>query len=264
MVDLSKVSQRVINQFKEITRQDGKKGISNAEERAAVANLLAGLSGNYDIDFVNSKIAEYDLEEAQKNASKDVVGDIERAKKMDGDKNSIDSEKEIAVLDSIIDNSYGDYSPDDIEYAKLVKKQFGLTEETPLSVEREINEELSADLEIAEAKIAHQKECIENLEKALTDKDAEIQKAIADGKIKSEEIENLKAQLAEMKAKLAPVMTDPVELGLEPVKADFDPTLPIASIPLEPVIVTPKPVSISEEFTRILGEAIEFLFLVKQ
>lgn len=198
MIDLSKVSQKVITEFKKLTEGDGKKGISNSNERNKIAELLSNCSGNYDTAYLNEQIVEFDLKEAKNNASQDVVKDIEKLKKMDGNKNDIDSDKEIAVLDAIIDNTLGNYSPEDIEYAKLVKKKFGLAEKTPLAEEKAKNQRLNAHLEEAREKLSRQNEYIKNLEAALAEKEGEIQEAIANGQIDSEEITNLKTQLSEM------------------------------------------------------------------
>ncbi len=125
MVDVNRVSQNVKDLYNEIASKDGQKGISNQEERNALADLLSSgkVSGKYNVEYIQGEIIDFDLKEAAKNASDFVKNAIEKAKEMAGDKNAIDDVLELAVLDKIIDNPNGDYSPEDVQYAKLLKAQ---------------------------------------------------------------------------------------------------------------------------------------------
>lgn len=210
MVDISNVSQNVLNKLKTIEMHDGKKGIS-AEERNALAQLLASgeISGSNNKEYIQSLIDNYDLKEAEMNASKDVKDAIKKAVNLDGDKNTL-TEREAAVLDQIIDNTTGKYSKEDIELAKMTKKSMGLTDETPLANAKKEN----AKLEGENAKLKTQNEKlnnaigeyqedinellkqIEELESQLEAKEKEL--AATDTATKSE-IAQLKAEIKSLK-----------------------------------------------------------------
>lgn len=134
MVDISKVSQSVLSKLKNIEMQDGKKGISSNSERNALADMLASgeVTGTNNLEYIQNQIDNYDLKQAEANASKDVKDVIKKAVKLDGDENSL-TEREAAVLDQIIDNTTGKYSEEDVQLAKMTKKTMGLTTSTPLS-----------------------------------------------------------------------------------------------------------------------------------
>lgn len=123
--DLSRVSNNVRQQIDDIANQDGRKGISSSEERNALADLLSSgkVTGKANQEYIQGEINKFDLNEAKKNASDFVKKAISNAMKMTGDKNSIDDNTELAVLDSIIDNTSGEYSAEDVQYAKLIKEQ---------------------------------------------------------------------------------------------------------------------------------------------
>ncbi len=123
--DYDRVSNNVKQQINDIANQDGRKGISSSEERNALADLLSSgkVTGKSNQEYIQGEINKFDLNEAKKNASDFVKKAISNAMKMTGDKNSIDDNTELAVLDSIIDNTSGEYSAEDIQYAKLIKEQ---------------------------------------------------------------------------------------------------------------------------------------------
>ena len=120
-----RVSNNVKQQINDIANLDGKKGISSNEERNALADLLSSgkITGKSNQEYIQGEINKFDLNEAKKNVSDFVKKAISNAMKMTGDKNSIDDSTELAVLDSIIDNTSGEYSVKDIQYAKLIKEQ---------------------------------------------------------------------------------------------------------------------------------------------
>ena len=120
-----RVSNNVKQQINDIANLDGKKGISSNEERNALADLLSSgkITGKSNQEYIQGEINKFDLNEAKKNVSDFVKKAISNAMKMTGDKNSIDDSTELAVLDSIIDNTSGEYSVEDIQYAKLIKEQ---------------------------------------------------------------------------------------------------------------------------------------------
>ena len=105
--DLSRVSNNVRQQIDDIANQDGRKGISSSEERNALADLLSSgkVTGKANQEYIQGEINKFDLNEAKKNASDFVKKAIANAMKMTGDKNAIDDSTELAVLDSIIDNT---------------------------------------------------------------------------------------------------------------------------------------------------------------
>lgn len=123
------VSNEVMQQFNKIANLDGKEGISSGEEKKALADLLSSgkITGKLDQEYIQGEINKFDLDEAKKNVSDFVKKAISNAMKMTGDKNSIDDNTELAVLDSIIDNTSGEYSVEDIQYAKLIKEQSSYT-----------------------------------------------------------------------------------------------------------------------------------------
>lgn len=130
MADISKISQNILNNIKNVEMQDGKKGITSAEERNALAQMLSNgeVTGGYNQEYVQNLIDNYDLKEAENNASKDVRNITKQAMK-DGELD----DHEVAILDQIIDNTMGKYSAEDIELAKMTKKTMGLSTDTPFS-----------------------------------------------------------------------------------------------------------------------------------
>ncbi len=194
------VSQRILTEFKQITDSDGKKGITNNEERAKVGELLAGTSGNHDVNYLQGEVQKYDLEQAKNQASQDVVKDIKEVMKLDGDKKAIDSDKEIAVLNAIIDNTCGKYSKYDIEYAKQVKKSIGLSETTPLADAQQQIQKLQAQLAEMEKALQAREEEIAAVEKEIENNQAELEKAVAEGKITRDDLDAYKKELEKEKA----------------------------------------------------------------
>lgn len=197
MVDISKVSQNVMKTIDDIASMDGKKGISSKEEKDALAELLSSgkIEGNNNIEYVKNEINRFDLKEASANASDFVKRAIAKAMEIAGDKKMIDDELELAVLDKIIDNASGEYSPEDVKYAKLLKAQTQyagqksseatLREENSVLAEK--NQELmqeNANLkeQLAQMKEQAAKACQEidnTLAKNNTMSDADKQNAIA-------------------------------------------------------------------------------------
>lgn len=212
MADISGVSQKVLRQIQEIEQMDGQKGISSAQERNALAEALSNgeITGGTNQKHVQNLINEYDVKEAKNDASKDVINVIKKAMALDGDKNTIDSDREAAVLDSIIDNTTGQYSEEDIKYAKAMKKSFGLSEETQLGIERQRNNDLAAEnadlLAENEALEAKNKVLVEQLkarEQEAIEMEAELDKKLAeigeDNAALKNEISNLKNELGKYK-----------------------------------------------------------------
>lgn len=78
MVDVNQVSQNVLAKFKNIEMQDGKKGISSESERNALTDMLASgevTEGN-NKEYLQNQIDNYDLKQAEANASKDVRDEL--------------------------------------------------------------------------------------------------------------------------------------------------------------------------------------------
>lgn len=204
MADLG-VSQKALRIISEIEKMDGQKGISSIQERNALAEALANgkIDGGKNIQHVENLINEYDLKEAEKDASIDVINVVKKAMSMDGDKKAIDSDREEAVLDSIINNTKGQYSSEDIKYAKAMKKSFGLSESTPL-------QEANLRNEVLETKNKTLKEENQRLLKELDAREMEAQqmeealneKLAAAGEENSalkDEIQSLKEDIARYK-----------------------------------------------------------------
>ncbi len=137
MVNINNVSQNVLTKLKEIEMRDGKKGITSDSERNALADMLANgeVTGGNNQEYVQGLVDNYDLKQAENNASKDVKDKIKKATK-DGELD----DTEVAMLDSIIDNTKGKYSVEDIQLAKMTKKTMGLTTDTPLGEAKKENE----------------------------------------------------------------------------------------------------------------------------
>ena len=184
--DLSRVSNNVRQQIDDIANQDGRKGISSSEERNALADLLSSgkVTGKSNQEYIQGEINKFDLNEAKKNASDFVKKAISNAMKMTGDKNSIDDNTELAVLDSIIDNTNGEYSAEDVQYAKLIKEQSAyagtksdvatLKEENSILQEKNAelmkeNKELKAELEAMKQEVGSASKEFDDACKNLTD-----------------------------------------------------------------------------------------------
>lgn len=184
--DLSRVSNNVRQQIDDIANQDGRKGISSSEERNALADLLSSgkVTGKSNQEYIQGEINKFDLNEAKKNASDFVKKAIANAMKMTGDKNSIDDSTELAVLDSIIDNTSGEYSAEDVQYAKLIKEQSSyagtksdvatLKEENSILQEKNAelmkeNKELKAELEAMKQEVGSASKEFDDACKNLTD-----------------------------------------------------------------------------------------------
>ena len=184
--DLSRVSNNVRQQIDDIANQDGRKGISSSEERNALADLLSSgkVTGKSNQEYIQGEINKFDLNEAKKNASDFVKKAISNAMKMTGDKNSIDDNTELAVLDSIIDNTNGEYSAEDVQYAKLIKEQSSyartksdvatLKEENSILQEKNAelmkeNKELKAELEAMKQEVGSASKEFDDACKNLTD-----------------------------------------------------------------------------------------------
>lgn len=184
--DLSRVSNNVRQQIDDIANQDGRKGISSSEERNALADLLSSgkVTGKSNQEYIQGEINKFDLNEAKKNASDFVKKAISNAMKMTGDKNSIDDNTELAVLDSIIDNTSGEYSAEDVQYAKLIKEQSAyagmksdvatLKEENSILQEKNAelmkeNKELKAELEAMKQEVGSASKEFDDACKNLTD-----------------------------------------------------------------------------------------------
>lgn len=193
---VEKVSQRILTEFKQITGSDGTKGITTNEERAKVAELLAGTSGNYNVNYLQGEIQKYDLEQAKNQANQDIDKDNEKAMKLDGNKNAINSDKEIAVLDAIIDNTRGNYSTKDIKYAKQVKKSFGLSESTPLAESQKQIQELQAQLEELKKALTAKEQEVAVAEAKMKNNQAKLENALNEGKISEKIFNNAKQELA--------------------------------------------------------------------
>lgn len=231
MVDIGRVSQNVKDLFNDIASKDGKKGISNQEERNALADLLSSgkVSGKHNVDYIQCEINNFDLNEAAKNVSDFVRNAINKAKEMAGDKNAIDDVLELAVLDTIIDNASGDYSPEDVQYAKLLKAQSQyagqkshetvLKEENAALLERNAelmkeNEALKMELENTKQQA---KEADAKLDEALTEiDDSKID--LAGDAIKSAAVATVKGMAASLKNSLMSIMN----LSSETVKIIAD------------------------------------------
>lgn len=184
--DLSRVSNNVRQQIDDIANQDGRKGISSSEERNALADLLSSgkVTGKSNQEYIQGEINKFDLNEAKKNASDFVKKAISNAMKMTGDKNSIDDNTELAVLDSIIDNTNGEYSAEDVQYVKLIKEQSAyagtksdvatLKEENSILQEKNAelmkeNKELKAELEAMKQEVGSASKEFDDACKNLTD-----------------------------------------------------------------------------------------------
>ena len=187
MVDISRVSQNVRQMIDDIASQDGKKGISSQAERNALADLLSGgkITGKSNIDYIQGEINNFDLNEAAKNASDFVKKAIKSAMKMTGDKKAIDDKTELAVLDSIINNADGNYSAEDIQYAKLLKAQSVYAGEK--STEAALIEENSVLAEKNSELMAENRELKAELEATKQ----QAAKAIAEFEAKAAEFKNI-------------------------------------------------------------------------
>lgn len=184
--DYDRVSNNIKQQINDIANQDGKKGISSHEERNALADLLSSgkVTGKSNQEYIQGEINKFDLNEAKKNASDFVKKAIANAMKMTSDKNSIDDSTELAVLDSIIDNTSGEYSAEDVQYAKLIKEQSSyagiksdvatLKEENSILQEKNAelmkeNKELKAELEAMKQEVGSASKEFDDACKNLTD-----------------------------------------------------------------------------------------------
>ena len=193
MVDISRVSQNVRQMLDDIASKDGKKGISSQEERNALADLLSSgkVTGQSNLDYIQGEINNFDLKEAAKNASDFVKNVIKDAMKMTGGKDKIDDKTELAVLDSIINNSDGTYSAEDIQYAKLLKEQSQYagvkSPETLLREENQVLMDKNAELMKENAELKAE---LEETKKQAQEANAELDKTMSEIKDVPKEVMN--------------------------------------------------------------------------
>lgn len=210
MVNINNVSQNVLTQLKEIEMSDGKKGITSDSERNALAEMLANgeVTGGNNQEYVQGLIDNYDLKQAENNASKDVKDAIKKAVTLDGDKNTL-TEREAAVLDQIIDNTMGKYSAEDIQLAKMTKKTMGLTTDTPLGEAKKENAQLKEENAQLETHNENLREVISQYQEKVNELINQMNELKAALETKEKEVENMdtqtKTEIAQLKKQMKAV-----------------------------------------------------------
>ena len=218
MVDISRVSQSVRQMLDDIASKDGKKGISSQEERNALADLLSSgkVTGQSNLDYLQGEINNFDLKEAAKNASDFVKNAIKDAMKMTGSKDKIDDKTELAVLDSIINNSDGTYSAEDIQYAKLIKEQSQYagveSHVTLLQKENKVLMDKNAELMQENAELKAE---LEETKKQAQEANVELDKAMAEIQDVPKEVMNTVNEIKVSLKSLSDISSETSELVSE-------------------------------------------------
>ena len=136
--DINKVSQKVIQYVQNIENSDQQKGFNSEELKKLGEYLNSGeVSGNANIAYVKEKITESKIELLKQNISIGVKDMIDKAMSFFGDPNKIDDSAEVNVLDHVIENKEGEYSAEEVEYAKLLKANSEVANNTTAALEEE-------------------------------------------------------------------------------------------------------------------------------